>query len=256
MPGRKYVSDFSVGIGPINLNGALYGLRKGGSGEVNKFVGVCPDCETPTKPSQRYVCPTDPTHSHPLAELDRAKEVGGELVRVSVEEIAAARESKLPKNVFNATVVTTADVENVTWHADHSYVFVPTRMDEYYGLATRLVAESGKSFVAMANVKNNEGFYKLAVWQNYLVLQKLHWPEECETFGAVEPDCDQNVFDAAMNMLDKMERPFDADQFRSTVKQQLEALESGLWDAGWTDAPVVLPAENPDLLSVLAAFEA
>lgn len=254
MPGRKYVSDFQIGIGPVGLTGSLYGIRKTGSDDSNKFVSICPDCEIPTKPSQQYICPTDSSHVHPMAELGKAKDVGGELIRVAVEEVVAARKSQLPVNVFRATVCPENEVANATWHADSSYVFIPNRVDDYYALAVRLVNESDKAFVAMANVRNSEGFYRLETWKGYLVLQKLHWPEECETFEPVNGQCDDNVYAAAMSMLDKMESPFDAATFRSTVKIQLENLESALWG----DPPVTVgrsvPVEKPDLLAVLAAY--
>lgn len=256
MPGRKYVSDFQIGIGPVNLTGSLYGLRKTGSGDSNKFTSICPDCETPTKPSQQYACPTDATHVHPMSELHKAKEIGGELVRVDVEQVTEARTSQLPLNVFRASIHPVADVADATWHADNSYVFIPNRADEYFGLAVKMVSESGKAFVAMSNVRNSEGFYRLEVWKGYLVMQKLHWPEECETFTPINVECDDSVFAAAMNMLDKMEEPFDADGFRSSVKLQLESLESALWNG--TEIPAMgtpLPVEKPDLLAVLAAFD-
>lgn len=258
MPGRKYVSDFSVGIGPVNLNGALYGLRK--TDNTNKFVSVCPDCETPVKPSQMYVCPVDASHMHPMAELDKAKELGGELIRVDAAEVSAARKSDLPLNVFRASVHPKAEVENVTWHADNSYVFIPKVVDEYYGLAVRMIEESDMALIAMTNVSNHEGFYRLVTWKGNIVLQKLHWPEECESFDTVSPECDDNVVEAAMSMLNKMVKPFDADVFKSGVKQNLQALEANLWGVDEVlsalQASVKPASKKPDLLGLLAAFDA
>lgn len=251
---RSYVSEFTLTFQMMSIVGKLIKITKPSVEDVRRFVSVCPDCETPAGVTQQYVCNIDKTHTHPMAELDRAKDIGdGELVRVNQEDIAEARTSDLPLNVFNATIHPTKDVLDVTWDSDNAYVFMPAVRNPGYELFVRLVKDSGVAFVAMCNLRNNEGLFRLDIWRGNLVVQKLLWPADCNAIEPAENTCPDLVFEANAARLRNLTEPFEADVYRSSVKERLAALQEQL--ATGVSVPkkrVEKPAESWD--DLLNAF--
>lgn len=254
---RSYVSEFTISVGPVNALGALVGVKATGAGDETKFVSVCPECPTPTKPSQRYICTTG--HDHPMGELLKARELDDKtLAFVPKESLEDARKSALPLNVMRCTVHPATEVEAATFPSDSAYVFVPRNRDEYHDLLVRLVDDSGKAFVAQTNVRNHENFYRLSTWNGSLVIQRLYWPSEVNLFGSFDATIDKPVFNAAVAMIERVEEPFDPDTYVSTSKERLLELIAAL-DPN-APAPAAAPASQPrrvpteDLLSALSAF--
>jgi non-homologous end joining protein Ku len=181
----------------------------------------------------------------------------GSLAFVSKEELEAARASDLPLNHFRATVHPVDQVADATFDSDNAYVFVPRNYDEYHALLVRLVDESGFAFIAMTNLRNREGFYRLAKWQDHLVVQRLYWPDECNEFEAPEIGCDNATFNAATGMIQRIAQPFDADAYRSSVKERMLELAATLDpDAPRPEVSEQRPAPAPteDLQAILNAF--
>lgn len=251
---RKYVSVFEVSIGPVNLVGALYGVKATGTSDENSFVSVCPDCtDTPVKPKQTYIC--DDGHSHPIGELLKARaDDDGTLAFVDSEEVKAARTSDLPLNVMRCTVHPAEVVEAATFPSDSAYVLVPRNRDEFYDLAVTMVAHSDKAFVAQCNVRNHEGFYRLTNWRGSLVIQRLYWPSEVNIFDAHDVEVKKDVYNAALGMVERIEQEFDPYNYIATTKSKLEALTPGAAPAAKASKSATA-AQSADLLSMLSSFE-
>lgn len=250
---RAYVADFQIALGPINTIGKLVKVTKTGADEYKEFVSVCPECSDPTKPKQTYVC--DQGHSYTIGDLRKAKDVDGTLHFVDKDEIDAAKKSDLPLNVLRPTVHPVADVWNNVWDSDNAYVFLPRIADEYHALLVRLIQDSGRAFVGMCNLRNNEGFFRLDVWQGHIVVQKVYWPGECNEFEPVPTSCDDETYEAAVSfIIDRTEKPFVPDEYQSTVKARLLALTSNLTGDPGDAVPVVAPAPKESLLDALRAF--
>ena len=230
MPGpRAYVGEMLLAIGPVTTVGRLVPVLMSTRNEVREYRYVCPACDDPTIPTQGYSCPNG--HGpFPASEMHRAKVLDDKLAKVSVEEYDAARTvTDLPLNTFRATVVDAESFEALTWDAANAYVFQPRQVDEHYGLLLRMLEESeGKAFISVANLQNNEGFYRLALWAGNIVVQKVMWPDEVNHFDAPRVTVSDESVDAALAMLDRITVEFQPEQFTSQVKAQLAALAESL----------------------------
>jgi non-homologous end joining protein Ku len=172
--------------------------------------------------------------------------------------LAAARESELPANVLNITPHNREKVWNSTWTADNAYVFVPLVANEYYALMVELIRSGDLSYVGMCNLRNSEGLFRLDVWRDMIVVQKLVWPEDCNEIDPVDGDCDQETVDQFRAVLSKKQIEFDADKYRSGVKEQVIAMTEAI--TGGAIAPKVSKSSKPkpgaSLADALAALEA
>ena len=256
---RKFVSDFTLQVGPISTNGFLTTLVK--PERENKYKSVCPLCEEPHTVKQQYICTNEaeannPKHG-PFVQNDltvKARETDEGLVKVTKEELEAVRISDLPLNVFRATVHPREEVEQHTYSGDKAYVFTPSHPDEYFALLVSMVGNPDNAFVAICNVKKNEGFYRLKVWNGNIVLEKLLWPESLNGFEPLNLETDERVVGAADAMIDRIRTPFDPEDYRSSVLDRLRAINEAL---GGTPDPkkVKAPKEHKvDLLSALDSF--
>lgn len=262
---RAYVSEFIITLGPIMTTGKLYNVKAAGTDSFNKFKNLCPDCKTPTAVKQRLVCedtlglPQDQWHAHEGSEMLKGKELeDGTLIQVSPDELAAARASELPDNVLTITPHNREKVWNATWTADNAYVFVPKVVNEYYALMVELIRSGDLAYVGMCNLRNSEGLFRLDVWREMIVVQKLVWPEDCNEIDPVGGDCDQETVDQFRAVLTKKQIDFDTDKYRSSVKEQVVAMTEAI--AGGAIAPKPAKSEKPkpgaNLASALAALEA
>lgn len=258
---RKFVSDFTLQVGPIQVNGFLTTLVK--PERENKYKSVCPLCDKPHLVKQQYICTNeapavqnDPKHG-PFVQNDltvKARETDDGLVKVTKEELEAARTSELPVNVFRATVHPREEVELHTYSGDKSYVFTPKHPDEYFALLLSMISNPDNAFVAICNVKKIEGFYRLKVWNGNIVLEKLLWPESLNQFDTLRFETDHAVVGAAEAMIDRIRTPFDPDNYRSSVLDRLRAINEAL---GGTPDPKKVQTPKPhkvDLLSALDSF--
>lgn len=252
---RTYVSDFEIKVGPINALGKLVKVTKTGVDEYKEFVSVCPTCPEPVKPEQRYICPNDATHSHPMRDLRKAKDIDGDLKFVEKDEIDAARASDLPVNVLRLTVHPKDEVWNKLWDSDNAYVFIPRNADEWFALLLRLVETTDKAFIGMCNLRNHEGLFRLDVWQGHIVVQKVVWPDEINEFDALPIQADDTLFEAAIAMIEKVEQPFDPTNYKSQVKDKLAAITTSLGGDPFAAVPSV-PSKSESKLDVLAALQA
>lgn len=248
---RSYVSEFQVRVGPINALGKLVKLTKSAStsnADVEKFVSVTPT-DPPQPVKQRYVVdPDNPTELWTSGELHKARELeDGTLVRVSDDDVKEARKSKLPLNVFQATVHPIEDVEQGTYPGDNAYAFVPRQEDEYFAALVALVRDSGKAFIAQTNVRNFESLYRLVVWNDMIVLQKLLYPEDLNEFAPTTVEAPEAITQAAEGMLERIVQEFDPADYRSASRERLAALVEAIENG---DAP---PAADTDTSSTASA---
>lgn len=235
---KSYVADFTLLLGPIMASGKLMTIKSGDADEYKEFVSICPE-ESHKEPvlvqgGQRYVCQEtilldrDKWHVHTQSELSKAKQVGDDLIAMSPEEIAEAKKSTLDPNVLRLTVHPKEEVWNSTWLQGNAYVFVPKVANEFYALMVRLIQDSGKAFVGLCNLRNSEGLFRLDVWRDLIVVQKLLEPDGINPTEPVTADCEQEDLEGFLAVLDKKVKPFDPTSYTTSTRERLEALTAAL----------------------------
>jgi hypothetical protein len=233
----KWVSDLTLRIGPIQTKGALTGVRK--SKQKTKkptFKYVTPEGEAV---EQRYVDPEGTQFT--VDQLGKATVVtddeGNEtLVPVAAEAIAKAKESSLPKNIVQLTVHPATQVDRELYQSEaNGYVFTPNEDDPanvaWHDLLIRLVADKSNAYISKANVRGNEGLYRLTTWNG-----RLEKFEQWVTTQTV---------------------PFDPNEYEDNVAANLAAMQEAFasGDETYDPAPVAVETVEVDLLAALDAFE-
>lgn len=266
---KAYVSKFTVRVGPVSMVGRLISTMKPGQKSEkspDKFVMVTPGDNAQVV--QRYIDPAKPKKLWEPGDLDRAKVLpDGSLVPVDKEQIAEVKKSELPKDVLNLTVHDTDEVENAVFpDAATAYVFEPDFSDpvnvQWHSLLLAVLSEHPEfTYMGVCNLRNNEGLFRLTVWRERLVVQRMVYPEALEDHKPLADahltTVDKPAMNKAVKMMTKLTQPFDADEYVNETRQRLVALGEAL--AG--DGPVVVATEKVkkdagfDLMAALDAFD-
>jgi non-homologous end joining protein Ku len=253
---RRYVSNFTLQVGPISVSGSLTPLVSTESREATRFPFICPDCESVTQVRQGYTCAQGHGPFGP-GDLARSRELpDGSWVRISEEEYVAARGSDLPANVLRVAVHPTDQIRLVP-HGT-SYVFAPAIADPTFAALMKLVDESGKAFVGVANLRGHEGVFQLQVHDGNLVIEKAVWPESLNEFEPVNVEPDVAIYGAALGMLDRIQVDFKADDYKSGSIARAKALTERL--AGdqslqqEANGEPEFPSSREDVLAILNQY--
>ena len=263
---KAYVSKFTIRLGPISMIGRLISLPKPGQKQKKyPFVLSTPD----GKPvQQRYINESNPSVLYTTDELHRAiKKEDGTLVPVETEKITEVKKSELAKDVINLTVHDADAVNDSLFPSDaNAYVFEPDFSDpvniQWHSLMVALLAEHPEfAYVGICNLRNSEGLFRIVLWRDRLVVQRLMYPDEINDHGALEKDLQGAVDDAAVakavKMLTKLNTPFVADEYVDTTRENLLALTAAV--AGSSDGIVAAKKESKgggfDMLAALDSFD-
>ena len=262
---NKWVADLTLRLGPITVNGYLSGVRMSATkAKKPTFKSVSP-AGKPVK----QVYQDDDGNVFQKGDLGKAAVVKNDdndeetLVPVDVKAIEEAKESALPNNVVNLTVHPSAQVDRELYHAEtNGYVFTPHTDDPtnvaWYRLLAHLSSNPNNAFVSVAQIRNNEGLYRVFNWNDRIVLQRVLYPHEVNTYE--EFDCGPVQVDSATlakgeNMLAKLMQPFDAEDYRNSVTERLIDVEQGFIN-GDLEIMAEVPVEEVqvDLSAALDAF--
>lgn len=252
---KSYVSNMVIHIGPATISGRLVGVRKPADPESKtKLVA-------PTGESVRQVYQTPAGEIYQRADLESAKIDENDAAAIlDAEALKAASTSALPKDIMNVTVCSLEDVENSTYASDNNaYVFYPSEGDpsnkiQADGLAYA-IARGNMAFVAIMNLRNHEGLYRLSSWRGHIILQKLLYPEMLNPHETVVLDESTTNKKIAM-LLESLSVGFDPDDYRDQIARAKQAVA----DAAEAGEVIVIEKAAPtavfDLDAFAAAFEA
>ena len=227
---KSYVSDFTIRLGPIMTVGRLVTAKKTAS-KTTSFSLITPD--THEKIKQVYVAASDDTRKYDYADLARGVMINGEMKVLDKSEVDDAKESDLPKNVLSVTVHERDEVDHVLWHGDSSYIFEPKVNDEWYGALVRTVADARYSFLGMSNLKGHESLYRLVVWNDLIVVERMLFPSEINRLDVALPTVSDDVLVAATEMVGRVVQPFDAASYVNATQTRLENLIGVTADAAF-----------------------
>ena len=261
---NKWISDLTLRLGPIQTTGALTGVREGKiKSKKPTFKFITPEGAAV---KQRYI--DDDGNTFTVDQLGKATVVvddeGNEtLVPVDKEAIAKAKESSLPKNIVNLTVHPAAQVDRALYPSEaNGYVFTPHDDDPanvaWYDLLLRLVQDSGNAFVSKANVRGNDGLYRISAWNGRIVLQRVLYPTEVNQYSdAPVAPIDSTTVEKFESWVTTQTTPFDPDLYEDNVAARLAAMQEAFasGDVEYDPAPMPVETVEVDLLAALSAFE-
>ena len=261
MAPRTYANDVQLSFGPINVRGRLLGIRDRSAAEPG-FKYCSPD----GKPvEQRYV--DEDGNVFEIDQLGRATiDEDGNYVQVDPDAIAAAKESTLPLNHLIFTAHPADQVEQFLYPSGkhQGYVFEPKWRNSKnkvvadpsniaaYDLIRSVVEQSDCVFVSEANVQNNEGLFRIGMYQGLVCIQRQCVPAELHQFEVDPPDVKPAVLRKAKQLASTMVEDFTFDTYKNRVAERLHALKEADYDPSRVEAmdtPTIIDFEK-----VLDAF--
>lgn len=259
---KAWVNEFTIRLGPASVRGKLVPVRRSKSAEersASDFRLVTPDGQ-PVE--QRYISPDGTLYRY--AELSRGRDTEDGIQVLSAEEVAAARESQLPKNIMEITVHDAKDVDTKLFPGqDNAYVFIPGRKDtkgwkrddtaneKWAEFLIAAAQDTSKSLIALVNVRGNDGLYRLTVWRGQLLIQKQMFPGDLNDHPVEKPTLPTALRNKTGEVLDKLKVPFDPSSYRDLRLERFAALAGTEAER----AAVTAPNREVDIMAALDAFD-
>lgn len=233
---KKYVTNFTLRMGPLTTVGSLVGVRKPESKyDAGKYVLTSPSGE-PVK--QQYVDASGKVIAK--NELGKAKPVkigtleNGEAVieyhPVDVGVVKEIKEAVLPKNVLTLQVHDKESVDRSVFPSNsNGYVFVPNSDDPVNVQMYDVIREGltmDKAFLGMGNMRGFDTFLRAYLWRGQIVLQKVLFPEDVNDHETISmPNLPDSTKVKVEKMLGRFCKSFDSNDYRNVVKEKLASLE-------------------------------
>lgn len=224
-------SKVTVSYGIFQFSAALKSPKK--SQKAVTLTSACPECPTrpATKLSTQFVC-----EFHGPIERDRAlkaQDDGGELVVVgTADEVAAAKEQVIQKDVCELIEYFADEVEANTYPGESRQVIVPNGPAEFYAALRQMVGENGRftgadgrDRVLLTDAqcgRSGKKLYRVQTWNEHLVLQELMRPEDIHE---MEPVIGYSTNDETVEMLSQFlsqgTATFDPETYANVAKANL-----------------------------------
>lgn len=203
----------------------------------------------PVNPVQMYVHPDDTDGTGPVRmwrvnELDKAREVGKTLHRVTPDEIEAAKETLLPTGVMAVRVVPADEFESQSRPDGAFYRLRPKgNAAVYAAFVARIALDTDLAYITELTMRGWQKFYRVVSWNGTLCLQEHVRPFEfapAETYSADYPPelCDKfgEAFRATVES-------FDPDEYRNFLRDRAAELDAAKADPN--AAPIVPAKPKP-----------
>ena len=241
---RAYVKDLTIRInlptGTMQTRGRLLSVqapKSAGRGE-GSYKLCTPDTHVPVR--QVY---QDPKTEKLYTKDELARYVQGSkqlkepevkevLTDGAWEKVTEAKKSTLPKDIVDVTIHR-ADAADQLWATskNNSYLFVPDDNDpQNADMADvfRAMLSSGEYvLVSVANIHNNEGFYRLVMWRGQIVLEPIVYTDALNPHETVEVNITDNLAKVALGVAEALVRDFDAGTYEDQQKARVAAIEAG-----------------------------
>jgi enamine deaminase RidA (YjgF/YER057c/UK114 family) len=209
-------------------------------GKGESFRLICPTCTDPTKPSQKYLC-DGCKGQFSSGDLDRAREVGKVLHKVTAQEIEATRETLLPEKEIHLHPVSAADFYEHSRADGVAYRLSADKLKDVVAMVTDLVANL-KDVVLVGEMnagRSAEKLFVLTTWKGALVLQEVARPDEVIPFDAEQVTYSDKLLAQATMFVSGQVGEFDAANFANRRKARLAELDAA--KSGDTTVPVAAP---------------
>lgn len=258
---KTAVADFTLRLGPLMVGGRLVPVAVADKVDEAAYKLITPD--THEAVNQFYVGQSivnDETipraKMYTQGQLGRGKLVDDKLVPVPQEEIDKAAESSLPNNVIDITVHPADEVADSMWHGAQAYVFYPKLTDVYHATLLALLKGSEYAFVGLAAVKKQEGLYRVRVWRDTIVVEKMRHPEDLNPVVQLAPELpNQQLLEAAQSMLAAVAVPFEPTAYSNKVRARHQQLNEAIKNGQTFEIESPHGKDNVvDLLSALQGF--
>lgn len=181
------------------------------------------ECQTPVK--YEKVCPACDREVK-SEEIVKAYEYAkNKFVILDEEELEALRKEETDKAVEIVDFVKLADIDPI--YFEKSYYLSPNESgSKAYGLLRKALMDTGKIGVAKMMIRSKEQLAVIRVYENTLVVETIHYPDEVRDVQDVpnvpdEVKTEKKELDAAKMLIDQLTTTFDPEKYKDEYRTAL-----------------------------------
>lgn len=175
-----------------------------------KYEKVCPVCDREIKSE----------------EIVKAYEYAkNKFVILDEEELEALKKEQADKAVEIVDFVQLADIDPI--YFEKSYYLSPNEGgSKAYGLLRNALKDTGKIGVAKMIIRSKEQLAVIRVYENTLVVETIHYPDEVRNVADVpnipeEVKTDKKELDTAKMLIDQLTAEFDPEKYKDEYRTEL-----------------------------------
>ncbi|MGM0845345.1 MAG: Ku protein [Bacillota bacterium] len=215
------------------------------------------ECHTPIKYEKICpVCEKNLEHEEIVKGYEIAK---GKFVMIEDEEIKELRDDDEEKAVEIVDFIKIDEIDPI--YFNRSYFISPNEGGKKaYSLLRKALVESHKVGIAKIVMRSKEQLAVVRVYQNTMVMETIHFPDEVRLTGDVpnvpaEDEVGQRELDTAIMLIDQLSTEFQPEKYEDDYRKKLmELIQSKQTGEKFVTPKEKAPAANvTDLMSALQA---
>lgn len=216
----------SVSFGLVNIPVKLFSATE--SKDI-RLRQLHKECHTPIK--YEKICPTCETKLESNDIVKAFEYVKDKYVVLEDQELELLREENEAKSVEIVDFVKLEEIDPI--YFDRSYFIGPgDNGKKAYALLREALKESGKIGVAKITIRSKEQLAVIRVYQNNLVMETIHYPDEVrnadEVPGVPETlEVSDKELETAITLIDQLTAEFEPDKYRDEYRIKVQQLIEG-----------------------------
>ncbi|WP_442594119.1 non-homologous end joining protein Ku [Neobacillus sp. D3-1R] len=244
----------SISFGLVNIPIKLHAATED---KDIKLRTLHKECHTPIK--YEKICTTCDVEVKPEDIVKAYEYTKGRYVVLDDEELEKLRKENEEKAVEIIDFVNITEIDPI--YFSKSYYMSPNEGGgKAYSLLRKALQESAKVGLAKINIRSKEQLAVIRVYENTLVMETIHYPDEVRKVVDVpnvpaEDKVTQKELDTAIMLIDQLTSEFDptkyTDEYRTALLELIESKRTGQETVTATEK---VPASNvTDLMAALQA---
>ncbi|WP_421378897.1 Ku protein [Bacillus salacetis] len=244
----------SISFGLVNIPIKLHAATED---KDIKLRSLHRECHTPIKYEKICpVCEKDLEYEEIVKGYEIAK---GKFVVIEDEEIKALRDTSEEKAVEIVDFIKIEEIDPIYYN--RSYFISPNEGGKKaYSLLRKALTESNKVGIAKIAMRSKEQLAVVRVYQNTMVMETIHFPDEVRKTGDVpnvpaEDEVSQKELETAVMLIDQLSTEFEPEKYEDDYREKLmELIQSKQTGEKFVTPKEKASAANvTDLMSALQA---
>ena len=210
----------SISFGLVNIPIKLHSATED---KDVKLRTLHKECQSPIK--YEKVCPVCNVEVKPENIVKAYEYTKGKYVVLDEEELEKLKKEKGDKAVEIIDFVKIAEIDPI--YFDRSYYMSPgDNGGKAYSLLRKALQEAGKVGLAKIMIRSKEKMALIRVYENTLVMETIHFPDEVRSAGDVPnvPSDDKvtkKELDIAILLIDQLTTEFDVSRYKDDYRTAL-----------------------------------
>ncbi|WP_078554119.1 Ku protein [Bacillus alkalicellulosilyticus] len=246
----------SISFGLVNIPVKLHAATEN---KDIKLRTLHKECKSPI--SYQKVCPVCEKEVAPEDIVKAYEYAKNKFVVLDEEELEALRKENEDKAVEIIDFVKLEEIDPI--YFEKTYYMSPNEGgNKAYSLLRKALEDSGKIGVAKIIIRSKEHLAVIRVYQNTLVMETIHYPDEVRNVGDVpnipaEDNLTKKEIDTAMMLIDQLTTEFQPenyhDEYRTALMELIEEKKSKEQTVTGAEKTTPTPNNVTDLMAALQA---